>query len=184
MGWHWGILAASGAGAAGAYELIQSVVLSSNQASVTFSTIDSNYKHLQVRWVARSDRSGQPRSSLYARLNGTEGNTFHYIFGNGSSVTSAGASGVFMEITNDYPAATETANAFASGITDISDVQATNKNKTLRTLWGYHASNNRRIALTSNLWINTAAITSVTFYDGTGSNILAGSRFSLYGIKG
>jgi len=39
------------------------------------------------------------------------------------------------------------------------------------------------IALKSGLWVNTAAVTSISFANSSG-DMVAGTRFSLYGIKG
>ena len=66
-------------------------------------------------------------------------------------------------------------------ILDILDYANTNKNKTTRDLVGYDANGSGGIALNSNLWMNTAAITSITFNANT--TFLQYSQFSLYGVK-
>jgi hypothetical protein len=40
------------------------------------------------------------------------------------------------------------------------------------------------IRLVSGVWLNTSAVSSISLVVGGGSNIVTGSRFSLYGIKG
>ena len=67
------------------FDLIQTYTLSSNQASVTFSNLgdySSTYKHLQLRMVAKSNRSG-PGELFYYKINGF-GNQFENVHQNSS----------------------------------------------------------------------------------------------------
>jgi hypothetical protein len=89
-----GILAQSRqAVATGAYDLLESTVLTGNQTSVTFSNINTNYgstyKHLQLRVVTRDTFTGGSGSTVFIRYNADSGNNyaFHSLQGNGSSVT-------------------------------------------------------------------------------------------------
>jgi hypothetical protein len=172
-----GILAASG-GAAGAYELIQSQVLSSDVSSVTFSSIPQTYKHLEIRWVARTSVSStQVEMSL--RLNGsTSTYRMHMLRADGSSVfgINDSANAILLSVNGS-----SAANVFTSGITTLLDYSSSSKNTTVRSLYGVHAGF-RRIALESGLFIDTSPITSITL--AAGSSTGAESRFSLYGIKG
>ena len=74
-----------------------------------------------------------------------------------------------------------TASAFGGGVVDILDPYSTTKNKTIRGLGGLAATN---IALRSGSWASTDSVTSITCLPFSGGNWVAGSRFSLYGIKG
>jgi hypothetical protein len=66
---------------------------------------------------------------------------------------------------------------------DILDYGVTTKNTTMRALNGGHEYN--WIALASGVWMNTAAVTSITFnMPLTSANFVSGTRFSLYGIRG
>lgn len=174
-----GILALSGAGAAGAYDLLETVSLASSASSVTFSGLDAytDYKHLQIRMVALTpDYPGMKMS-----LNGDSSASYsgHELFGNGSSVSS-GVNGTsdtqlsgFLRWANDF---------FGAGIVDILDYANTSKNTTLRAFSGGPGSN-QRVGLTSGAYLKTNAVTSVTIA-AIGTSASAGSRFSLYGIKG
>lgn len=173
-----------GAGAAaGAYELIESNILGSNASSVTFSSIPSTYKHLQVRVVAQEAGSGGGNGLLTMRFNGDTGSNYslHQIEGRGSSVVSgAGTSTTYMYAlwTREsvaYP------DQFGAAVIDILDYASTAKYKTMRDLHGVADS---RVWLSSGNWRSTSVITSITFNPLFESNIKAGSRFSLYGIKG
>jgi hypothetical protein len=76
-----------------------------------------------------------------------------------------------------------TASAFGAGVIDILDAYSTTKNKTMRTLNGL-SGGEVNIRVGSGLWRNTNAITSVTIFDADSTNLVTGSRFSIYGIKG
>lgn len=183
-----GFLAASGAGAAGAYDLISTSLISSTTASVTFSSLPADYSHLQIRWTGRSNRSDyQDRMAI--RLNGVTSNTYisHVLRGSGSNVASVYqdafgyifATGVF-----DLFATTETSGAFGAGIIDILDFKNTSKTKTVRMFSGLSGGTQaRNIALTSGMNTATGALSSITLFPQNGSWV-AGSRMSIYGIKG
>lgn len=182
-----GIFAAAGAGGGGgaaAYELISTTTLGSDTSSVTFSSIDSTYKHLQIRFTARSNYNNT-FDVMYVRLNGDSGGNYrdHWLLGDGSSVQSelSGASGMN---TGWLSGNTATANSFGAGVFDLLDYTSTTKNKTARSLAGSYTGGLNRIYLRSGLWVNTAAVSSVTLLPVYGSNFKTYSRFSLYGIKG
>jgi hypothetical protein len=77
------------------------------------------------------------------------------------------------------------ANIFSTFIIDILDYANNNKNKTVRYLGGYDANGSGRMVFGSGLWLNTAAITSITL-EGLEytSNYNQYSSFALYGIVG
>jgi len=75
------------------------------------------------------------------------------------------------------------ANIYAVSVIDILDYANTSKNKTIRALDGMDANGSGQVILNSGLWINTAAITSVTL-QASASSFTTASHFALYGIKG
>jgi hypothetical protein len=165
------------------FDLIQTYTLSSNQASVTFSNLgdySSTYKHLQLRMVAKSNRSG-PGELFYYKINGAADSAHdsHFLYGDGSSVSSFASLDVgrFARV-ND-----QTANLYGGVISNFLDAYSTTKNKTIRTLYGYTGSNTPEVGLSSVLYNSTSAISSIQILPDL-TTILAGSRFSLYGIKG
>jgi hypothetical protein len=180
-----GFLAGSGGGAASDFELIESTVLGSSTPSITFSSLgaySSIYKHLQVRIVARTDRTGEPGDVLTIRFNGDSASNYayHNLVGNGSTVASGGASSQTEIWFWRLAGPTSTANAYSGMVMDILDPYST-KNKTVRALSGFTPTN--EIYLNSGLWNSTSSLTSISL-DQLGSNFVSGSRFSLYGIKG
>jgi len=187
-----GILSAAGAGGAvggGDYELIESTILGTAQSSVTFSslgTYSSTYKHLQIRFTARTSISfGGNQDDISCRFNGDSGNNYaaHLLYGTGSSVTSTNVSSFNRGFLGSMPTAIEAANVFGAGVIDFVDIYGS-KNKTIRSFAGNHTPNSPRwVGLASSLWNNTTAITSVQLFPSSGENFVAGSRFSIYGIK-
>jgi hypothetical protein len=183
-----GIFSAAGAGGAAAltdYELIETQILSSSTPSITFSslgTYSSTYKHLQVRYTARSS-AAVPGNGVLGRLNGVTSATYaqHFLYGNGATVQSGAATSQTSALVGLESAASATANIFGAGVIDLLDAYSTTKNKTLRTFTG--VADLPRVDLHSSVFINTASITSFELRPEAG-NFVSGSRFSLYGIKG
>jgi len=185
-----GILSAAGAGggvAASDFELITTNIVSgSSTSTLTFSNLgdySSVYKHLQLRTVVRQSVNGA--NNIFVRLNGDTGNNYtaHALYGVSGSVASARAAETNTFWTSMTNTGSEAANAFAPGIIDILDPYSTSKNTVTRTLTGTIGSELTFIALRSGLWLNTASLTSITCNAQSGV-FVAGSRFSLYGIKG
>jgi hypothetical protein len=151
--------------------------------SITFSSIPQTFTHLQVRLTSRSDYASTT-ASVFMRFNGDSGANYvyHYLLGDGSSATSGASTGSTVAWVGNMPAASSTANVFASTIVDILDYTNTNKNKTTRSLDGYDTNGAGQTYLSSNLWLNTAAITSILLVSGGGANFVANTRADLYGI--
>jgi hypothetical protein len=189
-----GVLAQAGAGGGGggvanAYEWLETQVVGTAVASITFSNVNTNYaatyQHLQLRITGRvtGNQSGSG-AAIRLRFNSDTGNNYiaHQLYGDGSSVVSnqSGAtSGIGLQRFTDGGA---TASAFGAIILDILDPFETSKNTTTRQLGG-NANNSSFIFMNSGLWVNTAAITTIYFEPQVGTNFAVGSRFSLYGMR-
>jgi hypothetical protein len=188
LGFPLGILSAAGAAVVdtAAYELISSTILGGTAASVTFSNLgdySSTYKHLQLRIVGRADGGGE--ESFYAQFNADTGANYasHRLVGNGSSVVSGATTSATSMSTLLFTGNSTTTTAWGGAVLDILDAYSTTKNKTIRSLSGV-SNDTPRIGLSSGLWASTSSITSITIGRTAGGNMFAGSRFSLYGIKG
>lgn len=185
-----GVLAVAGAGAAGAagaYELLETQILTSNQNSVIFSNLNSTYgstyKHLQVRMAARGTRN-DTNTLIQVIMNGIETNgnyAFHFLQGTGSAVTSNASANINSIDLYGIPSATATANNFGAVVLDILDAFSTNKNKTVRALSGFTGTS-ETINLTSGVFLSTSAITSLTFEDRF-AQVATGTRISIYGLR-
>ena len=174
-------------GAAGAYDLLETQILTSSAASVTFTGLGSytDYKHLQIRSVQRSTNAIDNISNVYLRFNSDTGSNYalHWLEGDGSSVSSAAfTSQIRIQIRRALPRDGATANSFGASVIDILDFADSNKYTTIRALGGVNTASNSNIALGSGLWMNTNAITSLELASSS-SDFAIGSRFSLYGVR-
>jgi len=168
-------------------DLLEVITLSSDASSVTFSGLGAytDYQHLQIRLVGRSAEGTGGARDLYIRLNGDTGNNYawHYLTGNGSSVfASAGTSTNTIAGRPTFPRDGNPAGEFGAAVVDLLDASSTSKNTTVRFLSGV-VSGEDSIALSSGLFVDTSAITSIQLYQNIG-DLATGSRASLYGIKG
>lgn len=158
---------------------IAATTLTSNTASVTFSSIPQTYSHLHLRMFFNLSGS----NNIYIRFNGDTGSNYSYayLFGNGSSASANGA-GTQTGAVNSYMLTSST--VYGINISDILDYTSTNRNKTIRSIHGMkQPSSDGNASLYSNLWVNTNAITSITILAFGGENLLANSSFALYGVK-
>lgn len=186
-----GILAASGAAPVGSYELITSTVLTSNATSITFTnlgTAAAAYKHLQIRYTARST-SASNADNISIRFNSDGGSnySYHYLVGADTStpISGGGSSLTYAYIPSQIVGANSSTGVFGAGIIDILDFSSTSKNKTIRALSGFNgtaSSNYSRIGLSSAAWFSTSATTQIDLTNS--ASFLANSRFSLYGLRG
>ena len=178
-------VASSGGAGAGAYELIATQILSSTTSTITFSSIASTYKHLELRIVGRTNGTGT-EDGIRLTFNGTTtGYSRHYLYGDGGSVSSG--ANTSQSYADTYPAAiasANTTNEFGGLIVNSLDYASTNKNKTIRSLGGHRNPSVLAVALVSNLWASTSAINSISLVSSFSNSFVSGSRFSLYGIKG
>jgi hypothetical protein len=82
----------------------------------------------------------------------------------------------------NQPGSTFAANGFSAGVVDVLDAFSSTKNKTSRNFGGY-AGNSNNVSIYSGVWLSTASVTSMEI-SSAANNFVAGSRFSLYGIRG
>jgi len=172
----------------GSFESIATVTAAGGEASLSFTSIPSTYKHLQIRGIGKANFLSS--ATLWTTLNFNSDTTAanyanHQLTGDDSAVAASGATAtgaiqVSSLVSND---GSET-NMFSAFIIDVADYNSTTKNKTVRSFSGNERNTTPSIIeLSSGLWINTAAITSMTF-NRPGFTFIAGSTFALYGIKG
>ena len=170
-----------------------STVSAGGTSAITFNSIPSTYKHLQVRAFARGTSTGNSdyRESLRMRVNSDTGSnyTLHRLWGDGVAVTGVNVtSRTEFETAGMVQDGDGLANAFGYAVVDILDYASTNKYKTFRSLTGFDnnttgtSQKQGGILLTSSVWMNTNAISSITMY--CSANVAQYSHFALYGIKG
>lgn len=171
----------------GAYEPIAvSTVPSGGVASITFSSIPQTYTHLQIRFLARTARANQ-EDNIQLRFNSDSGNNYaaHVLYGDGATAGSfSDGSSITFNTRSVVAAASSTSGVFGIGVIDILDYNNTSKNTTVRSLNGYDNNGAGQVRISSGLWINTVAITSITMLSANAADISQYSSFALYGIKG
>jgi hypothetical protein len=152
--------------------------------SVTFSSIPSTYKHLQLRINAATGGGGA--SDIYLRFNGDTGSNYSWarLRGVTSGVTAAAVNGVTGMLVGW---AYGTSPALPGVIlVDVSEYTATNRNKSIKSMYGYATNGvgGQEMSLGNGAWYNTSAINSITVYCDTGQSFGTGVSIALYGIKG
>ena len=172
----------------GAYYSLAAVTLSASASSITFTGIPSGYKHLQVRGLVRSARASAADDMLMTINSDTGSNyAWHSLQGDGSAAATNGlASQANIHVMrNNLPSSTTASNMFGVIVVDILDYANTSKYKTTRTLMGgeFNGGTTGYVGLMSGLWQNTNAITSLTFQEETGANLVQYSQLALYGVK-
>ena len=161
------------------------VVGSTAVGIITFNDIPQGYKHLQIRCMARSNRSASGEdTSLIINGDSSANYAWHYIYGDGTSATAAASTSTTNILTPSVPAASATSGIFGAMIIDILDYSNTNKYKTIRSLGGEDRNGSGDVELESGLWMSTNAITSISIFPRVLNSFVQYSRFSLYGIKG
>ena len=168
------------------YESIATVTVGSGgSSSITFSSIPSTYKHLQIRCFAQT--SGTAYGKLSFNSDTTNANyKAHELYGDGASASAtAYAQSYGGVLINAYGGwSNSSSSAWSNTIIDILDYTSTNKNKTTRTLSGYDNNGSGSVEFQSGLWLATpAAITSITL-TLSANTFSQYSSFALYGVKG
>jgi hypothetical protein len=161
----------------GSFDFLSSATVpSGGLTSVTFANIPSTYKHLQIRALHLTNTAGSV-STMYFNNDTTNSNYRNHL------LYAFGASGSTGNNASPYAPVIQGGTLSAPGamIMDILDYTNTSKNKTTMDLVGYDANGSGGIALNSVLWMNTNAITSITFNANT--TFQQYSKFSLYGVR-
>ena len=168
------------AAALNSYESISTVTVSSTVSDITFSSIPSTYKHLQIRGIVKLSQSGE--MDLQFNSDTAANYSYHRIYGSGSSVVAEAGVSTSQATVGYYVSGTSIYNGF---VIDILDYANTNKYKTIKSLNGTDTNGGGLILFDSSSWRSTAAITSIKFFSKDISRDLNQySSFALYGIKG
>lgn len=170
------------------FESIATATGTGSSDTITFSSIPSTYKHLQIRFTAKSSFSSDNANNISVTFNGNSSAIYsrHSLYGDGSGAVSNGSSSQ-TSMRLSFLAPSTSVNLVGVGIIDIHDYASTTNNKTMRYFGGVDTNGNSGIVspviLGSGLCAATAAISSITFVCST-LNFTTNTVFSLYGIKG
>jgi hypothetical protein len=162
---------------------LETVRLASTTATVTFTNLDqySDYQHLQLRMLVRTDRGASNDQLSTVFNNDTSASySYHELQGAGSTPYSTASTGLSAVVFREIETTTAGyANSFNAIVADILDFSDTSKNTTVKAFSG--TAGRIRIMLSSYGYFKTDAITEIDL-DPLG-NFVSGCRFSLYGLK-
>jgi hypothetical protein len=172
------------------FESVATATGTGSSGTITFSSIPSTYKTLEIRYTAKSTTNANDYYQLRLQFNGsTSGYAHHGISADGNNVTATGVTGLsYLQTSfgNIPGSGANLTNIPGSGIIKITDYASTAKNKTLTMLAGFDLNRVGGLPgymhLYSGLWANTSAVDSLTITLPTGS-FTTGSTFALYGVK-
>lgn len=159
------------------YTPIATQTLGSATASVTFSSIPSTYTDLILVINAGSTISAAP----WLRFNGDTGSNYSNtaLVGNGSAASSGRASNQTVYYYGGWILGYAT-SLTGNAIINIMNYSNTTTNKTAINRFNVASG---EVEAVVGLWRNTAAINSITIGLLSTDTYLAGSTFTLYGVK-
>jgi hypothetical protein len=165
------------------YESIATLSGTGASDTISFTSIPSTYKHLQLRAITKATAAAGG-TDMRITFNGDTGSNYayHALQGNGSSAVAFGGSSQTY-IRNQSLVDGSYANVYQGVVIDILDYANTSKNKTLRMLTGFDANGDGFMRLLSGLWTSTSAINRVDFV-APSTTWTTGTTIALYGIKG
>ena len=169
------------------FESIATINVTSNVASVEFTSIPQTYTHLQIRSFSRVN-SGDSYQ-IFAQFNGDTGSnySYHYLYGPGNSA--AMLSGNTLNQTQmsgigSSPGSTTGGSIFGASVCDILDYTNTNKFTTARAISGAERqATPTYVFMPSGHWRSTAAITSIKLLSEGAASFVQYSSFALYGVR-
>ena len=182
-----GIIASSITGnlVTNSFESIATASGTGSSGIITFSSIPSTYKHLQLRTLMRNTGSGSGEQSVLITMNSDTGANYatHRLTGNGSSAGAQSYTSGTAIVPYFNPENGAASNVYGVYVIDLLDYANTSKNKTIRLFGGVDYNGSGTVGLISGAWFNTNAITSITLTSG-GGNWTTAAKFALYGIRG
>jgi hypothetical protein len=159
-------------------------------SSIAFSSIPSTFTHLELRCFLATNRATYGTDNAYLRVGNGSIDTganysSHELYGDGSSAVSGSSTSTSTAFT--IKCGTSVISSFANNVMSILDYTNTNKYKTIRNIGGVDINGTIAgfggvVALTSELWMNTAAITNISIGPQSGTLFTQNSRVDLYGI--
>lgn len=151
--------------------------LGSTTTTVTFSSIPSTYRDLYFRMTVNGGNASA--SYMLTRMNGDSGTNYSDQVAFGSSSAGATSRNAANYLFLDESFVTFNSTTYATYGYHILDYATVDKFKPILA----RADNGSNgTTMCAGRWSSTAAVTSVTFNDGSGWGFGAGSTFALYGV--
>lgn len=173
-----------------AWDSIVTTTLASSQTGITF-TIPQTYGHLRFHILAKTtDTASSTVDNLTMVFNSDSGanytRQYNVVNDKGATPAVGSTTGMSAAYCGVVPRShTNLTNQFGISIIDIFDYQMLNKYKTWKSFQSFdvNLSSPASLGQQGGAWMNTAAITSISFTAPNG-NFASGSVFALYGLKG
>lgn len=167
--------------------LIAETILSASTTSVTFTGIPQIFRHLVLMSQARTDNAAE-NDAILMRFNSDTGNNYDIQRLTGSSTTvSALATRATSSVLFNAEGANSRANNFAATEVKLFGYSRTDSEKQVHTYTVHFgdasADTDLQVTIRSGRWRNTTAISSITLLPQTGTNLVSGCRFQLYGVN-
>lgn len=171
------------------YYALAKVSLTSESASVSFTSIPQTYTDLLVKYSVRTNQTTNGYNYMYLQFNNNTSAVYSYQLvysddGATGQARSTSASAIEGNLVVTQGGETST---FSNGETYIPNYAVAGRNKpvsinagTVKNATGALSQGNY---LTAGLYADTSAITTVTFINGGATAFSTSSTFYLYGIK-
>lgn len=159
---------------------IASTTVETPQASISFTSLPTGYTDLLIKISARDSLASGTANFISIKFNSS--NTSYnatFLRGNGSTAASGNTVDPYSALSNGT---TYTTNTFSN-----CDIYIPNYNGNTYKCWSAEGvvENNATgayMALVAGQWANTSAITSIALTEYGGSNLVAGTTATLYGV--
>lgn len=167
--------------------LLGTTNLTASQSSITFSSINQNYKDLVIYAFLRSDRSGAVDDQIVLRFNSNSNSSTYYgrlLYGNGAAAYSATDDSTFFQLYG-ASAASATSNSFGTSQIYIQRYAGSSTKQVSAEsvlLSNSTTQEHNRTQLYGGVFANTSPVTSISIAPYFGSNWVSGTIVSLYGI--
>lgn len=164
------------------YEIIDKATLTSSQANIEFTSIDSGYTDLMLLCSARSSDTANNWNIAYIQFN-TDTTASNYPTRWLYAYSTTTGSGTANQWAGYLPNGNKTADTFGSNSIYIPNYTSSNyKSYSVDSVTESNSSTLVPSQLTAGLWQSTSAINAIKLTPDAGS-FVSGSSFYLYGIK-
>lgn len=167
--------------------LVSEQILTGSAATITFSSLPQNFKHLRIIAQLRTDRVAEIDAARL-RFNGDSGGNYdeeHYT-ANSTTLSSAGNLAATSMAIGATEADSSRASNFGPLILDVLNYTSASEKWILTRSGAFgnvSAATDLFIQNYIGRWRSTAAITSLTLLPNIGPNFVSGSILQLYGLK-
>ena len=183
---------ASSGGVSEDFQAILATTVGSDTSSVTLTSSGSSapwteFQDLLLISAIKSAHDGIHRG-VFAQLNANTSNYSNqnlYAVGTHGSITAGTEREDLAGARLDYAAGSASgvdADYYGCAVTTFGDINSS-RYKTVQTMGGVDVNGSGAVGQCVTIWRDTTAVTSIQIVDSGGSNIIAGSRFDLSGLR-